>query len=273
MQSNTDGSNIIPFFLDHLRDKRSIDQEECNCPLLPSIGKTFTIDHSDRENKFKLFYLDTNSSSVIEADHNSCQCQITLNVTSQNLETLKSDFNRLYWTNSIDDYLYIFDKRSNKIETILQRNAGDFLIYGRHTQPYPQEKCLIPKFNENLTVSLVTRLSNSLILGMPDIEIEEECRNISTATVEYRIYYMPYNSEDDVQCDETCAQISTFSKEMIVKGLRPFSEYVFSLDVSNYYSNNGRNGQKHHIGPGTVIKTAVGGECRLVFDVGVYGDD
>ncbi|GJQ85805.1 sev [Trypoxylus dichotomus] len=262
MQSNTDGSNIIPFFIDHLRDSRSLDQEKhfCNCPLFPTIEKTFTIDHS--KSKIKIVYVDTVLSSIVSADEHSCRCEAVVNITSDHLqlilENLKSDFNRLYWSTTKDDYLYMFNKRTNDLERFLQANIGDILIFGQHTQPYPPQRCLLPKFSENLTVSLEAKYSNSLTLKMPDIEADEDCSNISTATVEYKVYYMPYNSEDDLQCDETCTQTSTFDKEIKIDGLRPFSMYVFSLSVSNFYSNGIGGWNQHRIGPGTVIKTAVG---------------
>ncbi|KAI4460354.1 tyrosine-protein kinase receptor [Holotrichia oblita] len=269
MQSNTNGSEITPFFIDYMRNKRSLDEEDqfCNCALYPTIEKTFTIDHSDPGNKFRLIYVDTILSSILSVDENSCRCEILLNITgdhqkAQTLNKLKSDFNRIYWTKTDDDYLYIYNKRTNDLVKFPQKNSGDFLIYGQHTQPYPPQRCLLPKFSDNLTVSLVAKMSNSLVLQMPSIDIDEDCQNISTGTVEYKVYYMPYNTEDDLQCDETCAQISTFNDELMINGLRPFSRYVFSLSVSNFYSNVGAVGNRPRIGPGTVIKTAVGAPTR-----------
>lgn len=274
MQSNTNGTEIVPFFVDHMRNKRSLPDDgdqSCNCALYPTIEKTFTIDHSDPTNRFKLIYIDTVLSSILSVDQYSCRCDILLNISgdhrAQTVNTLKSDFNRMYWTTTDDDYLYVFNKRTNNLEKFPQQNSGDILIYGQHTQPYPPQKCLLPKFNDNLIVSLVAKMSDSLILRMPRIDVDEDCRNVSTGTVEYKVYYMPYSTEDDLQCDETCAQISTFNDELTITGLRPFSKYVFSLSVSNFYSNVGSGGSRIRIGPGTVIKTAVGGEFLVFFSL------
>lgn len=123
-------------------------------------------------------------------------------------------------------------------------------------QPYPDKRCLSPKQHDNYNVSLISHTSTSLNLQMPSEIIYSECANISMATVKYTIYYSKV--EEGLRCIATnsCDTISTFDKTKNIVDLKPFTKYLVSVAVSNYFSE--KNGVV--IGPPKEFQTAPGGK-------------
>lgn len=267
MQCNTDGSDIQPFFSKQSYSKRdtSVDLPTCSCPIDPSIDKSFTIDHSNSKNKPLLIFVDSKTHDVISADRNGCNCDI---VTSGNLisnslplNTLKSDFGTLYWINSTQGLVYSIRKSESNIPNRKHLNAQNILIFGSHMQPYPPHKCLIPKYGENVIVSLLQKTATSLTLLMPSVRLNSDCQNVSMPTIEYRIFYMPYNNEEYTQCTENCKQVVTFNKAITIEDLQPFTKYIFSLVVGNYFSQSMEDGESM-MGPAVIFQTSVGGNYQ-----------
>lgn len=264
MQCDTDGTNIQPFFSrqSYNQEDTNVDFSSCSCPTEPFIEKTFAIDHSNLRKNPLLIFVDSDSQNIMSADKFGCNCNTIANSNlvgdSFPLRTLKSDFGMLYWTNSSQGLVYSLRKNENGVAKWEQISANNMLIFGSHMQPYPPHRCLIPKSIENLEISLFQKTSTTLTIILPDIQIDNECQNISIPTAEYRISYMPYNNGDFIQCDEHCNKITTFEKHMVIKNLQPFTKYIFFLTVSNYYSRLMQENFTN--GPTAVFQTSAGGK-------------
>ncbi|KAJ8934365.1 hypothetical protein NQ314_013406 [Rhamnusium bicolor] len=259
MQSNTDGSNIRPFFSQHNHNKRDLDDsaKPCNCPFIPEVGPSFTIDHSDTKTKPLLIFINPYTLNVVSTDKDGCFCNIVANNTivsnSFPLDRIKSDFGTLYWTNPTQGLLYALKRKEANILT-KEVKVSDIVIYGQHMQPYPPRECLGPKQHDNFTVSLNFKSPSSLNIQMPDLIIHEDCFNVSMATVAYTVFYRIYN-DDNSDCSKiNCDQIVTFNKNVEISGLKPFTNYIVSVAVSNHFTETG----EMLIGPPSIFQTAPG---------------
>ncbi|XP_017769031.1 PREDICTED: proto-oncogene tyrosine-protein kinase ROS isoform X2 [Nicrophorus vespilloides] len=243
MQINSDGSEMAPFFGNPL--------DECDCPNHPQIERTFTLDHS-RPDKPSLIFINKYAKRVLAADRDGCKCEEVYAGIEEPVETIRGDFGSLYWKNRGRGGL--LNSWRNDEVMVEQIDTNDVMIFGSHMQPYPKQDCLVPLLSKNLTVGLVNKTSHTLRLKMPEVEVKAECEDYSLAAVEFRVFYMPYNDENDLRCDETCTQEQTFEDSLEIGNLRSYSRYVFSVTLSNYYLSNA----SEFIGPGVVFQTAAG---------------
>ncbi|RZC34249.1 proto-oncogene tyrosine-protein kinase ROS, partial [Asbolus verrucosus] len=258
MVCNTDGTEIRSFFSEN-KHKRSLHATVCNCPINANIEKTYTLDHSTNT-KPLLIFIDSVTQNVISADKDGCRCNVIVNNTigvTLPLERIKSDFGTLYWT-SPQGLLFALKRNEANIVT-KEVNVYDILIFGPHMQPFPPKECLSPKQHSNITVELKHKTSNSLTLIMPEHEISQMCGETSTATIEYRIYYMQENDSGDTFCSNFHCNVSvTFEKEFTIENLKPFTNYIVSVAISNYYTED----EEVVIGPSLVFQTAVGAPSK-----------
>ncbi|KAJ8952660.1 hypothetical protein NQ318_020975, partial [Aromia moschata] len=259
MQSNVDGTDVRSFFSEHHHKKRDLEDPEkrCTCPFIPEVSSTFTTDHSDINIKPLLIFIDPYTQNVISTDKDGCFCNIIANHTIVSdrfpLERIKSDFGTLYWTNPSQGLLYALKRKEANLLTKAVK-VSDIVIYGQHMQPYPSKECLSPKQHDNFTVTLISKTADSLHLKMPDIVIHENCFNFSMASVVYTLYYRKHNDEHLDCSDVKCDHIVTFDKDVEISGLKPFTKYVVSVTVSNYFTEN----SNILIGPSSVFQTAPG---------------
>lgn len=270
MQSDTDGRYVKPFFSDYHREKRIQKREIenntpiCNCPIEPLIEKTFTLDHSDSKSIPLLIFVDSKTHNIVAADKMACRCQVLANSKMSNwpLKNLESDFGTIYWINSVNKLHYLSRNNQSVVNTLENITAVDISIFGSHTQPYPKAKCLVPQNNHLLNVDLMKKTPSSLELRMPTVEIVSECKNISAAPIEYLLYYAAYGNQM-LTCDKSYELFSTFDEIITVKGLKPFTKYVFCLSVANYFSKTME--RYSHINQGVVFQTAAGGNLPITF--------
>lgn len=257
MVCNTDGSDRREFFNKNKYTKRSLLDETCNCPVDVNIEKTYTLDHST-DTKPLLIFIDSDTHNVVSADKDGCSCNVIANnsvgVTFP-LDHLKSDFGTLYWTNS-QGILYALKKKGVNLVT-KEVNGHDILIFGPHMQPFPPKECLKPQQINDIMVTFKEKTSNSLTFIMP--EICQVCRDTSMPTIEYRIYYTQ-KTEENTSCDLTCNVSVTFDKEFTVHNLKPFTYYIVSVAVSNYYTKD----DQVVLGPSVIFQTAVGGKSKFL---------
>ncbi|XP_025828950.1 proto-oncogene tyrosine-protein kinase ROS isoform X3 [Agrilus planipennis] len=243
MQSELNGSDIRPFFVQRSHNKRSLESEEeesCNCPVYPNVEKTFTVDHSDSKTKPAIIFIDSDTHAITSSDKDGCHCEILANHQvvgdSFPLQKLKSDFSNLYWTNKTQGHLYSLRKKELNVTKGQEiSDAHDMQIYGSHMQPYPEGKCLVPEYKKDTTISLVHATSHSLTLAMPEVTLNKDCENVSQATVEYTIHYKQYHENDLNECFGDCSEIKTLEKVLTIDGLKPFSKYSFWVSVKNYF--------------------------------------
>lgn len=262
MKSDTNGTNVEPFFNQDLSppQRSSGKTETCDCPWSYSLQKTFALDHSNIVQKPIVIFIDSDTYNIMSADKDGCRCSILADVSliadSRPIHTLKSDFKMLYWTNLRQKLLYSVEKNDNQILKKTEIVAQDVLIYGLHMHPYPSPECLVPARNKFITVSLKKRKPHFLILSMPEYNLEDDCPDVSIASVEYTVYYRKYAKGDTLEYDESCRQIKTFNKTLKIHSLQPFSKYVFFVSISNYYADLRED--ETIIGPGVVLETAPG---------------
>jgi proto-oncogene tyrosine-protein kinase ROS len=251
MVCNTDGTGRRSFFSSSKHNKRSLE-EFCNCPIDVNIEKTYTLDHSTKT-KPLLIFIDSATQNVVSSDKDGCFCNIIANNTSviHPLERIKSDFGTLYWT-SPPGLLYALKRNETNIVT-KEVDVQDILIFGPHMQPFPPKECLSPRQHTNIRVELKSKTSTSLTLKMPDHKINEMCGDTSMATIEYRIYYTQ-QVDDDSSYDSQRNVSITFEKEFTIEGLKPFTNYVVSVALSNYYTDD----EQIVIGHSVIFQTAVG---------------
>lgn len=280
MQSDTDGRYVKPFFSDYHREKRAtgsktlaysyIQKREienntpiCNCPVEPLIENTFTLDHSDSKSKPLLIFVDSKTHDIVAADKMACRCHVLANIGMSNwpLKNLESDFGTIYWIDSANKLHYLSRNNQSFVNTLENVTAVDISIFGSHTQPYPKAKCLVPQNNQLLNVDLMNKTPNSLQLRMPTVEIVSECKNSSAAPIEYFLYYAAYGNQM-LNCDKSYHLFSTFDEIVIVKGLKPFTKYVFCLSVANYFSKIMERDSM--INQGVMFQTAAGGKILLI---------
>lgn len=261
MQANVDGTNIKSFFEKNLHSfKRMTNQEylPCNCPSYEHIEKVFTIDHS-KINKPKIIFIDSNSHEVISADKHGCYCDVILERhilnDSISIINLATDVNKIYWKNNVNNTIFYIDKYF-KFVLMEKTEVNNFLLYGKHIQPYPIPKCLIPNL-ERRTVALHSKTSDSITLVLPKLKPEDDCDNISVASVKFTVYYKKYSEEENLKCDGNCNQEVSFGRNVLINGMKPFTKYVFSVGIRNYFTD--LKGIPENIGPAIILQTAAGG--------------
>lgn len=130
------------------------------------------------------------------------------------------------------------------------------VLYGQHVQPYPAKKCLVPKQLNHYTVTLISNSSTSLKLRMPETSMHEECANSSMPTVKYTLYFSKYDENFNCIKKNSCETVTSYLRSKEITGLKPFTQYMISVAVSNYYSE--RKGVI--IGPPVILRTASGGK-------------
>ncbi|KAK5650142.1 hypothetical protein RI129_001171 [Pyrocoelia pectoralis] len=266
MQCNTNGTDIQPFLSLHGYIKRNVevDYPSCNCPLNPVVEKTFTVDHSNSKMNPQVVFADSDTHAIISADKYGCNCDVMahskLVKDSFPLHTLKSDFGTLYWTNSTQGLVYSLRKNDTNVANRGQMNAQNILIFGPHMQPYPPSKCLTIQPGENVTISVLKKTSTSLTLALPEIEHDSDCQTLSTPTIQYKIYYKPSIEDNLEQCDESCNQITSFTKVITISNLKSFTKYLFLVRVSNYFTNSLESNL--YVGPPAILQTSVGAPSK-----------
>ncbi|XP_031333150.1 proto-oncogene tyrosine-protein kinase ROS isoform X2 [Photinus pyralis] len=266
MQCNTNGTEIKPFLSPHGYIKRDVevDYPLCNCPLNPVVEKTFAIDHSNLKINPQVVFADSDTYDIISADKYGCNCQViahkSLLKDSFPLNTLRSDFGTLYWTNSTQGLVYSLRKNDTAITNREHMNVQNILIFGTHMQPYPPRKCLTIQPGNNVSVQLLKKTSTSLTLALPEIKLDPDCQTVSIPTIEYKIFYKPYNEGTSESCDnsERCNQITTFTKAITISNLKSFTKYVFIVRVGNYFTHSANV----YMGPPVILQTSVGAPSK-----------
>lgn len=231
--------------------KRMGNQEylPCNCPNYENIIGTISIDHSMKD-KPKILFSDSNSE-IIAADKHGCYCKPVYGDTEQSFNHFTTDVNKIFWSNR-DNTIYFLD-RNNNVTVGEKSDGSNFLVYGNHVQPFPISKCLIPKIVTPL--SLFDKTSNSITLKLPEIHPENDCENVSMASVKYKISYKIYKN-DNISCPKNCSFNETYENLIKIENLEPYTKYIFMLSTKNYFTDLKK--MEEHIGNEIILQTAAG---------------
>lgn len=264
MESKIDGNNIIQFFSRFERTKRFTDEskDDCNCPFNPTVESSFSIDHSNTTQKPLFTFIDHSSKNILSSDKDGCRCDIIANYSTVSnylpAQKIMSDFGSLYWTNQEQGNLYVLKRQRQPTVVSREVRALDISIYGHHIQPHPPKQCLAPKQNEESYVTLRGRRASSLNVILPDYQIHENCSELSLATVEYTLCYNE-ETKDCNACIGDCQRINTFSKEIEIHNLEPYTKYKIWVSYGNHFTKS----DERIVGPPVVLQTAPGGEFQF----------
>lgn len=264
MQANTNGENVKSFFEKNLHLFKRMKNEEylpCNCPSYEHIENIFTVDHSNKE-KPKIIFIDSNTHQVISADKLGCYCDAVLNGGIINdslpISNIATDVNKIYWANGSNKTIYFVDK-NNKILLNEKTNGNNFLLHGTHVQPFPLPKCLIPQLHLQ-TIIFHSKTPDSITLLLPEIKLDDECNNVSMASIKFTIFYKKYTDANDKNCNNTCIEYDTFDRRVKITGLQPYSKYIFAVSIKNYFTE--LQGIQSIVGPSQIFQTAPGAPSK-----------
>lgn len=246
-QSNMDGSD--------LKDLIS-DDKDCSCSYFSSVQRSFMIDHSTTKSKPRILFLSQESNDLLETDENGCNCEIAAgnSILGSHVQKFQSDRSNLYWTNSEQQLLSVKD--SEYAFEVGKITAQDFLIFGPHMQPFPDEDCLLPELR-GLNLDLLESTADSLTILLPEAQLNENCSNKNFATLNYMVLFSEFN-ESKSYCTDDCTLITTFDAEVKIGRLKPYTKYKFLVTVRNYFVNPE---ESNVIGPQT-FQTAAGGKLH-----------
>lgn len=142
------------------------------------------------------------------------------------------DSKYIYWLSSSKrklNYMYKDSVNVSDIHNLNITTGPKILAIENKTQPYPPNKCLIPK-QVPLQLKLLNSSSDSLIFELPEPIKNDGCDKYGLATPYYTIYYQPLHKSD---ANRTI--ITTFDRKFYLNNLRAFSKYKFTVQINNYY--------------------------------------
>lgn len=255
MGAELDGSETT----DILGSKQN--SSSCNCSSFASTDGAFTVDHSNHNTRPLIIFVHSATQELIWTDSDGCACHVLesaeLTKDSFPIKSLGSDFQSIYFTNSTKGALYGLDRESKEISKT-QMDASNFLVYGQYVQPHPPIKCLEPKLAHNSSLILITRLSHSLVLEMPElIEQHPDCVETSMPTVRYSLHYRKWTPQVGSAPSQVKRHLESFDRSIEIKNLRSFTKYVFYVSVGNCFSDSKK---KIITSPGVVFQTSAGGK-------------
>lgn len=138
------------------------------------------------------------------------------------------------------------------------------LAIGNNIQPYPPKHCLTPK-KISLNLKLINRTSESLTLELPEPIKSHNCEEYDLATPFYIVYYKHITDNEDITCDNnSCLSKITVDRLFHLKNLNPFSNYMFYVQISNYYDNITYFTPDLFVKP-DIFKTKAKGENLIIF--------
>lgn len=265
MTAKVDGSNLRTFFNNSEGYMSTKDfEEQCNCPENPQISKSFVIDLTN--NSFELYYIDPWVNNILVTDKHGCKCRVVVNATEKKKYgfppmSMTVDSKQIYWYNSTEKLIYYTDKfKKNKIEQVKSSYGYKIMALDPGRQPYPSWHCLFPT-PQKLIPKVLSHSADSIRLEMPNISKPVTCEDLpyNMAATEYTIFYKRRFKHDTNTCDrETCSFIVTTKGEVILNGLKPFTNYTVIIEATNYY------GKLHEIKPvvgaAFIVQTAAEGK-------------
>ncbi|KAL0113614.1 hypothetical protein PUN28_012637 [Cardiocondyla obscurior] len=256
MQSDLEGKNVQYFF----RNNGST----CTCPQRPPLISTLTIDKTNIEEP--MMYWISSDGYLNVADIYGCSCNVILKTSfkAATLTFLTVDKINVYWSNETKDQIYfvkkehflgVDKKNSSKLEV-----KSFYLPYvrriralGKSLQPYPTAKCLIPR-QMSYSVKRVSETANSIVVSLPEPNLERGCQKYSLPTTLYTIHVSHCSKNDLGECEET--KVQTYEKRYEIQDLKPYTEYKLKLALSNFYAD--ASFMRLEFGTDVVLKTSAG---------------
>lgn len=251
MQSDLKGKNVQYFFRNN--------DSTCTCPYKPSQVSTLTIDKTNIQ-KPMIYWISDGHLNV--ADISGCACNVVLRSsfkTATATAFLTVDKMNIYWSNETEDQIYFLKKEhffvANKentskpeVKSFYLPNVRRIRALGKSLQPYPTAKCLIP-FRTNYSVERMSETANSIVVGLPEPRLQDECQRYSLPTTLYTINVSDYKNKSNMYEE-------TYERHHEIQDLKPFTEYNLTLALSNFYAD--LLSMKPEFGTYVVLKTSPG---------------
>ncbi|KAK3578565.1 hypothetical protein CHS0354_025280 [Potamilus streckersoni] len=241
MSSNLDGSNIVQLFStsSHI-DRRSIEQL-CNCSANMKISSALAMDFS-KDVTTEVIFVDPTTVSIQGTDVHGCRCRTILSTTAADRKGLPPDILtvdhvHIYWYNRTEKRLYALSKSTGKITETPLSDVQDMVAYGAHLQPLPNSECLVPKaYSGSLNIAQLTNIS--VHVQLDQVTWPDTCQDMSKPDTRYTIYYKRMTTtvrdNDCFPSGEGCETKVSYSREVTLDGLNPYTSYTLHAAVSNH---------------------------------------
>ncbi|KAJ2951162.1 hypothetical protein O0L34_g5554 [Tuta absoluta] len=256
MTSKIDGSQIRTFFNQSRKDSDS--KEDCTCPEDPRVAKPFVIDMTTSYNE--LYWVDPWTHHIVAANMDACKCRVVVDATEKKKYgfspmSITVDSKYVYWYNSTEKAIFYTTKnKKSKVEHFKMPYGFKIMALDPGNQQYPPTDCLYPGA-QNVQPKVVATTANSITLRLPQTVKANHCMNLDyeLPATEYTIYYR--QRKDSSACDKhTCPFVTTSNTEVVLSGLKPFTNYTVMLEATNYYAK--LHEVKPVVGSSLVLHTA-----------------
>ncbi|XP_061176227.1 proto-oncogene tyrosine-protein kinase ROS-like isoform X2 [Saccostrea echinata] len=218
-----------------LRARRSLDTP-CNCTV-SAVGDVLALDHT-KGTELEILFYDTATKAIIASDTQGCHCrEIIKNAQGFPPDLLSVDHMLIYWYRKSENQLNSLDKVTGKVTQIPVVSVKSIEAYGSHLQPLPSDECLNPEaYSGNL--SLARSRNISLTVHLDSVTWPDTCNGISHPATKYIVYYTQSDKQGD-SCHSNspdCKKSESYSNEITLTGLDPYTLYTVHGAVSNYYT-------------------------------------
>ncbi|GFR72269.1 tyrosine-protein kinase receptor [Elysia marginata] len=236
----------------HSRRSSRDTQRSCSCSRAVDVAPVLAMNYKPQNGATELFFVDKISNTIYSTDLDGCNCFAVFQPdTGEDLglppDLLAVDHMRLSWYNKGQGRLYSVLKDAPSDRRLLTKDmAGvkDIIGFGSHLQPLPDSQCLQPGAY-NSTVRQIIEKSTSIRLLLSDPIRPEACKDISHAKDRFTVYYRkakfskPGAAPEDCQDDRSlCSKAVTYTSEVELSKLEPFTQYLIQVAVSNYYTKD-----------------------------------
>ncbi|GAB1609056.1 proto-oncogene tyrosine-protein kinase ROS-like isoform X2, partial, partial [Argonauta hians] len=226
-----------------MRHKRR--SPKCQCPTNMDIDSTIGVDYTNDN----IYFVDHHRKVLWRTDSEGCHCEKVFSQKDNEFESLNSlttDHVRVYWSNRNrkDDTTNIYSVLKNNGKDLRVNHmsgVNKIVAFGSHLQPLPDVKCLRsePVVNYTITNEFIT--NTSVTLNLPDIQRQPDCESVSQPTTNFTVHYTEVPSKDtDISCLDKnvhCQTVESFNKVTTIGRLKPYTNYLFQVAISNIYTD------------------------------------
>ncbi|XP_064629628.1 proto-oncogene tyrosine-protein kinase ROS-like isoform X2 [Lineus longissimus] len=240
------GSDVQAVFPSTRRAKRAVEEEYqagCNCGDM-SMSPAFVLDHMNGTDVV-IYGVNLDQNTIFMTDSASCVCKQLYKGWAGYQhglppDSLTVDSKRLYWVNKASGLINSIDKKTglNFVSERIQ-DIQAILAFGPHLQRLPDIKCLLPGNQTDLPVFLGST-NTTVTLDLEPPRWVPRCNGISKPPLRYRVHYRRLEDNETVN---RCAVISvgcsvqeSYERRVTINGLEPYSNYVFQVSNTNFYS-------------------------------------
>ncbi|XP_025097919.1 proto-oncogene tyrosine-protein kinase ROS-like isoform X4 [Pomacea canaliculata] len=217
----------------------------CSCVDLMNVLPAIAMDYTTK-GQTEVVFMDATTNTIYVSDIVGCNCSIVFSSKSSPLASLPAsllavDHMRVYWYNQREELLYSVNKSTDSKPRFQHLpRVQDIIAFGNHLQPLPDSVCLEPGAYAG-TVQVLHVTNTSVQLGLERAKRPAQCGSISLPQDKYTVYYRKVVEARDgfVDCSAVpsdCLTKESYSTEIDLLELEPYTEYLIQVAVSNYYT-------------------------------------